>query len=389
MHIDLNQFFAAATRLLEPDLIGKPLIIASDNRRGIVSTASYEARKFGIHSAMPTYLAKKLCPNVIIRECNFEWYQKKSNEFFSFIKKNYTNQIEVASIDECYVDMTELMKECKEPLKYLKSIQDDLYNNTHLDASIGLGSTKFIAKMASDYKKPKGITIIRNKDIKKYLYPLPIEYFYGIGKKTYPKLKELGIYTIGDFALSNNSNVKKIMGKFYDTAKMWINGYGDDEINTEPFDPKSISSTSTLLYDTNDYDEIKDLIRKKCEDISSQLKKENKLGKTITLILKDNNFKSITRSITLDKHTDDFEEIYNVVMKLFDKYFDNQLIRLAGAGISQLINKEDFYVQISLFDQEKNQKECSTKLLINRLNRKANKELFIVASSLNKNGDKK
>ena len=112
MHIDLNQFFAAATRLLEPSLIGKPLIIAGDHRRGIVSTASYEARKYGIHSAMPTYMAKKLCPHVEIRPSNFEWYTKTSNEFFSFIKEKYTSKIEVASIDECYVDMTDLISLC-------------------------------------------------------------------------------------------------------------------------------------------------------------------------------------------------------------------------------------------------------------------------------------
>lgn len=387
MHIDLNQFFAAATRLLEPELVGKPLIIAGDHRRGIVSTASYEARKYGIHSAMPTYMAKKLCPDVIIRPSNFEWYNKKSNEFFSFIKEKYTSKIEVASIDECYVDMTDLMKDVLDPLEYLKNLQQDLYQNTQLEASIGLGSTKFLAKMASDYRKPKGITIIRNKEIKKYLYPLPIKDFYGIGKKTWPKLQELGIYTIGDFAVSDNPKVKKIMGKFYFTAKEWINGLGDDIVNVEPFDPKSISSSSTLLYDTNDYDEIRDLIKKKSEDVSKQAKIDNKLGKTITLILKDYTFKSITRSITINKHTDDAEEIFKVAMKLFDKYFDEQLIRLAGVGLSSLIDKEDFYVQISLFDQEKNQKECKTRILVNKLNSKANKNLFTIASKIEK-GDK-
>ena len=280
--------------------------------------------------------------------------------------------------------MTDLMKDCVDPLNYLKTLQEELYANTHLEASIGLGSTKFLAKMASDYKKPKGITIIINKDIKKYLYPLPIKDFYGIGKKTYPKLQELGINTIGDFANSTNPKLKKIMGKFYDTAKLWISGQGDDVVNVKPFDPKSISSTSTLLYDTNDYDEIRDLIKKKSEDFALQASKDNKLGKTVTLILKDYTFKSITRSVTLNKHTNDKEEIYLTAMKLFDKYFDDQLIRLAGVGLSQLIDKEDFYLQISLFDQENNQKECATKLLVNKLNRKANKNLFTIASNIKK-----
>ena len=382
MHIDLNQFFAAATRLLEPDLNGKPLIIAGDTRRGIVSTASYEARKYGIKSAMPTYMAKKLCPKVIIREGNYKWYQQKSNEFFSYIKDHYSTHIEIASIDECYVDMTELMKDIKDPYLYLKNLQEDVYNNTHLEASIGLGPTKFLAKMGSDYKKPMGITIIRKKDIKNILYPLPIEDFYGIGKKTYPKLKELGINTIGDFALNDSYEVKKIMGKFYLIAKTWINGEGDDHVDENPFDPKSISSTNTFLFDTNDYEEISKMLENKAKEVSLDAKKNNKVGKTITLILKDSSFKSITRSITIDKPTNSFIDIYTNVMTLFDKYFNNQLIRLAGVGLSQLIDKEEFYVQMNLFNLEQNQKECSTQLLINKLNRKANKELFYPASKI-------
>ena len=382
MHIDLNQFFAAATRLLEPDLNGKPLIIEGDTRRGIVSTASYEARKYGIKSAMPTYMAKKLCPKVIIREGNYKWYQQKSNEFFSYIKDHYSTHIEIASIDECYVDMTELMKDIKDPYLYLKNLQEDVYNNTHLEASIGLGPTKFLAKMGSDYKKPMGITIIRKKDIKNILYPLPIEDFYGIGKKTYPKLKELGINTIGDFALNDSYEVKKIMGKFYLIAKSWINGEGDDHVDENPFDPKSISSTNTFLFDTNDYEEISKMLENKAKEVSLDAKKNNKVGKTITLILKDSSFKSITRSITIDKPTNSFIDIYTNVMTLFDKYFNNQLIRLAGVGLSQLIDKEEFYVQMNLFNLEQNQKECSTQLLINKLNRKANKELFYPASKI-------
>lgn len=382
MHIDLNQFFAAATRLLEPDLIGKPLIIAGDTRRGIVSTASYEARKYGISSAMPTYIAKKLCPKVIIREVNYKWYQQKSKEFFSYIKEHYSSHIEVASIDECYVDMTDLMKDIKDPYLYLKNLQEDVYNNTHLEASIGLGTTKFLAKMGSDYKKPMGITIIRKKDIKKILYPLPIEDFFGIGKKTCPKLKELGINTIGDFALNDSYEVKKVMGKFYLVAKEWINGEGDDHVDENPFDPKSISSTNTFLFDTNDYEEISKMLEIKAKEVSLDAIKNNKVGKTITLILKDSSFKSITRSITIDKPTNSFLDIYTNVMNLFDKFFNNQLIRLAGVGLSQLMDKEDFYVQMNLFNLEQNQKECSTQLLINKLNRKANKELFYPASKI-------
>ena len=388
-HIDINQFFAAATILLEPELKGKPLIIAGDNRRGIVSTASYEARNYGIHSAMPTYQANILCPKLVIRQANFEWYNKKSNEFFEYLKTNYTVLIEPASIDECYLDLTDVMKDEKNPMNFLKTMQENIYNNTLLDVSIGLGPTKFLAKMASDYKKPKGITIIRKRDIPKILYPLKIKDFFGVGKKSSEKLNDLGIYTIGDFAISDSYEVKKVLGSFYNTMKEWINGQGDDFVNPNPFDPKSISSSTTFLNNTNDYEEIREYIEKRAREVSQNAQKENKIGKTITLVLKDENFHQITRSITIDKPTNSFIDIYTNSINLFDKYFNNQTFRLVGVGLSQLINKEDFYVQVSLFDQEKNIKECKSKLLVNKLNRKANKDVFILASNLkNKEGKK-
>lgn len=382
VHIDINQFFAAATILLEPELKGKPLVIGSDDRRGIVSTASYEARKYGIHSAMPTYQAKKLCKNLIIRPTNFKWYQKKSNDFFDFLKNNYTSQIEIVSVDECYLDFTDLMKDVKDPLKYLTQVQKDIYDHTSLDVSIGLGPTKFLAKMGSDYKKPRGITIIRKRDIKKILYPLDIADFYGIGKKTVPKLKNIGINTIGDFALNDSYELKKIMGSFYLNAKELIKGNGNDIVDPSPFDPKSISSEITFLYDTNNYEEITSMLMIKSKEVALQAQNDEKLGKTIRLIIKDADFKTINRSITIEKPVNDYMTIYSYVLRLFDKYFNNQLIRLVGVGLSSLIDKKDYFVQISLFEQEKHQQECKTSLLINKLNRKVNKKVFIKASEI-------
>lgn len=384
LHVDLNQFFAAATCLLEPELKGKPLVIGHDGRRGIVSTASYEARKFGIHSAMPIYMAKQLCPKLIIREGNYSYYQEKSHQFFTFLKDNYSSIIEIVSIDEAYLDMTEAMKDVKDPYSYLLNMQKDIKNNIKLDVSIGLGATKFLAKMGSDYKKPRGITIIRKRDIGKILYPLDIKDFWGIGKKTVPKLREIGINTIGDFAKNESYQLKKILGKSYSVMKDWISGKGDDVVDPLPFDPKSISSSETFLYDTNDYEEITQMLKKKAKEVSEAAKHDKKVGKTITLILKDSNFKSITRSITINRPTNAFEDIYSNVMTLFDKFFNNQYFRLAGVSLSSLINKEDFYLQLSLFDQKQNQDECRTKLLINKLNLKANKKLFTTASKIEK-----
>ena len=388
MHIDLNCFFARAQVIKEPELEGKPLIIAGTTRRGIVSTASYEARKFGINSAMPTYMALRLCPNVIIRNCDFNLYHELSQKFFSYIKK-YTDIIEIASIDECYADMTEVMKDCKDPVAFLKNLQDNLFQETKLMCSIGLAPTKFLAKMASDIKKPMGITIIRRKDIKNILWPLPIKDMFGIGKKTYPKLEKIGIKTIGDFALDQQDETKKILGKFYYVLKDWAYGKGSDEVIVEANDPKSIGNSSTFLFDTDDYEEIRSMIYQESLDVSKRAEKENKIGYTITIVIKDSDFKTTSKSETIQVPTNSVEDIYNTALKLYDNYFVNKMIRLVGVTLSNLIDKKEFFVQMSFFDMEMHKEKCATKILINELNNKYRKNIFMKASELegNKNDD--
>lgn len=387
MHIDLNAFYATAEAIKDPSLEGKPLIIAGSSRRGIVSTASYEARKYGIRSAMPTYMARKLCPEVIIRGVDFELYQKLSSEFFGYIKR-YTNIIEIASIDECYADMTECMKDVEDPEKFLKDLQDLLFKETKLKCSIGLAPTKFLAKMGSDYKKPMGITIIRRKDVSKIIWPLPIKDMYGIGKKTYPRLEKLGIYKIGDLATTESNEVKKVLGKSYEVFKMWANGFGSDEVIMEAQDPKSIGHSSTFLFDTDDYDEIKDKLFQLTQEVSARAKNEEKIGTTVTIVIKDTDFKSFTRSKTITEATNEVDDIFKVAIEQYDNNFAGRPIRLIGVTLSNLIDKSNFYVQMNLFNMEEHREKCATKLLINELNNKMKKPMLIKASELKKE-DKK
>lgn len=386
MHIDLNCFYARAQVIKEPELEGKPLIIAGSTRRGIVSTASYEARKFGINSAMPTYMALKLCPNVIVRDCDFNLYHDLSTKFFNYVRK-YTDIIEIASIDECYADMTECMKNCKDPELFLKELQKHLFDETKLMCSIGLAPTKFLAKMASDIKKPMGITIIRKKDIKKILWPLPIKDMFGIGKKTYPRLEKLGVKTIGDLAKNDTIEVKKTLGKSYYVLKEWIEGKGSDEVITEHQDPKSIGNSTTFLFDTDDYEEIRNMIYEKAVDVSKRAQKEKKIGSTISLMIKDSEFRTFSRSETIKMPTNNIEDIYNVAIKLYDDNFNGKVIRLVGVTLSNLSNIKDFYVQMSFFDIKQHREKCATKLLINELNNKYKKNVFIKASELEGNKD--
>ena len=389
MHIDLNAFFATAETIKDPSLEGKPLIIAGSSRRGIVSTASYEARKFEIHSAMPTYMAQRLCPSVIIRNVDFELYHRLSQEFFAFVRE-YTSIIEIASVDECYADMSECMKDCKDPQKFLEDLRDNLYKKTKLKCSIGLAPNKFLAKMASDFKKPLGVTIIRKKDIPSILWPLPIKDMYGVGKKTYPRLEALGIKTIGDLAKCEDIEVKKTLGKGFTVLKGWANGDGDDTVSTEEMYPKSIGHSSTFLFDTDDYEEIKKKLYELSLEVSEDAKKKDKVGTTISIVMKTPDFMTTNRSISINIPTNEGEIIYNNAMKLFDSNYKGNPIRLIGVTLSNLKEKENFFVQMNLFDIEKVREENATKLLLNELNAKfKNKKIFIAASELEKKHEKR
>lgn len=388
LHVDLNAFFVRCEEIVDPSIIGKPVIIGHTGRGGIVSTCSYEARKYGIHSGMPTFMALKKCPNVLIIPGHYELYSKKSHEFINFVK-GYTDLVEQASVDECFLDMTKQLLKEKDPMSYLKNMQAKLFAETGLKCSIGVGPTKFLAKMGSDLKKPMGITIIHRRDIPKIIYPLPIESFFGIGKKTAPRLKELGIVTIGDLAeLINNEDpqIKHEFGKMYYTIKDWINGYGSDEIHTEDFDPKSIGNSKTFSFDTNNFEEIKSYILMLSKEVAERAQKANKVGNSVQLVLKDSEIKNgyaktINRSKKLDKPTNDYETIVSVALSLLEKNLSStRTYRLAGVTLQNLVDKDEVVEQISIFDNfDEIEEQYATKILIGELNRKMKKSVFKTA----------
>lgn len=385
LHIDLNTFFVRCEELVNPSLEGKPVIIGHSGRGGIVSTCSYEARKYGVHSGQPTYQALELCPNAIVIHGHYELYSKKSKEFFNFVKR-YSSIIEKASIDECYVDMTEQLSRKIDVVSYLTDFQNKLLKEVGLKCSIGVAPTKFLAKMASDMKKPMGITIIRRRDVRKMLDPLPISSFYGIGKKTAPRLEEIGIKTIGDLAElinSDNEEVKQAFGKFYYVIKDWINGYGSDEVDVEPWDPKSIGHSTTFIRDSSDYDEICGYLRELSKEVSKEAKEKGKIGFNVQLVLKTNEFKTINRSIKLAKPTNDFETIFNEASILLEKNLTNQEIRLCGVTLQNLIYASDYVEQLSIFDNyDEIDEKNMTKDLIRELNRRMKGAKFMRASEL-------
>ena len=386
MHIDLNAFFATCEEIKNPELIGKPVIVCTESGRGVVSTASYKAREFGVHSAMPYFEAKRLCPEGIFVKPDFAYYEMMSRSFFSFLKR-YSLFIEEASIDEGYVDMTETCKHVTDPKAYFQKIMDDLLKEIGLKCSIGVAPTKFLAKMASDMKKPLGLTFLYRRSLNETLYPLPIESFFGIGKTTPAKFKPIGITTIGASKKKvdqDDAEIKTLFGKYFLVIKEEINGYGDDVVDPTPYDPKSLGHSETFPYDTNEEYIIKNKLKELSMEVSEGVKRERKKGKTIVLVVKDSDFSNHNKSMTLPEGTDDGEIIFETVSKLYDSNYLGVMLLLVGVTLQNLYNPSEETVQMNIWNFEEYEKMDETKLLVNELNRKMKKPALKIASEVNK-----
>lgn len=386
VHIDLNAFFVRCEEIRNPQLKGKCIAIGHEGPAGIVSTCSYEARKYGVHSGQAMFQAKQLCPQLIVIHGDYGYYGMLSKTFINFVKQ-YTTIVEQASVDECFADFTLVLKGNKNPIEFFRKFQRDLYKKTKLMCSIGVAPTKFLAKMGSDYKKPNGLTIIRRKDLAEILYPIPIKDMFGIGKKTAPRLEAIGIKTIGDMKERmdyDDPQLKSLMGKFYEEAKLWVNGYGNDKVYIDEWDPKSIGRSSTFMHDTDDINDIKDMFNRLSKEVSQSAIKERKVGHTIQIVAKTTEFKAFNKSKTLTGPTNDAKTIYETAVELYTTNFSNLTVRLVGVTLQNLINPQDVSIQMTLFDYEKHEEENQTKLIINSLNRKLKKPLLMRASEIEK-----
>jgi len=359
-HIDLNAFFAQCEENINPQLKNYPIAIGKDEKRQVCSTCNYKAREYGVRSAMPIYQAKKICPNLVIIEPHFQLYSLISTKFMNFLKSKF-DIMEIASIDETYIDITKYTSVDK-VYDFLYDLQLEIYSKLSLKCSIGCSYNKFLAKMASDYKKPMGLTLVFNDDYKKLFWDLDISKMWGIGSKTAPKLKALGINTIKDLALTNSLEVSSLLGSSYLTFKNWANGIGNDILDTSLSDPKSISCSITLKDNSDDSTFLLDTLKQLVSQIVSNLKSKDQLTDKIVLILRDKDFKTTSKHMQIDA-SDDIEYIQVQFQILFSKFYKGQLIRLIGAGLE--VYKQDYNEkQLTLLNEENNE----TDDLITKLN---------------------
>jgi DNA polymerase IV len=343
IHIDMDAFYASVEERDNPKLKGHPVIVGGSKNYGIVTTANYEARKFGIHSAMPIFMAKSKCPHGIFIPTHMKKYQKASKEVFNILYK-FTKLVEPVSIDEAYLDISDI---AMTPIEIAEKIKKDVFASTGLTLSIGISYNKFLAKIASDWNKPNGIKIINRDMIPDILMPLSISKVHGIGRKTARRLNNIGIYKVKDLYRLSEDFLVELFGKSGNEIYNRIRGIDNRELNLQR-ERKSLGVESTFSDHTKDSSILKLYLKNFSKEIAKDLEKEKLQGRTITLKIKYVDFKSHTKSRTYPEDIYRFEDIYRMSKILLDEINLKREIRLIGLTISKLSSL--YMKQISFYD---------------------------------------
>lgn len=337
IHVDMDAFFASVEVMDNPSLKGKPVIVCGQGERGVVSTCSYEARRYGIHSAMPVFIAVKKCPMGEFIPVRMNRYKDISSKIFDIFKE-YTEIIEPLSIDEAFLDLTST--EYNDGIEVANLIKDRVKREIGLTLSVGVSYNKFLAKLASDWNKPNGIKVITKDMIPDILLPLNINKVFGIGKKTVSKLNNIGIFTIKDLYEMPQEFYMEYMGKLGIDIYKRIRGIDNREVIVSR-ERKSIGKETTFKSDIIDKSELLHYLLKFSREINNILEKKDMEGKTITLKYKTASFENHTRSKTFNHYIRATEEIYNISKELLDNEKLQEPLRLIGISISSFRETEN------------------------------------------------
>ena len=338
MHVDMDAFYASVEVLDNPKLKGLPVIVGGRSARGVVSTCSYEARRFGIHSAMPLFEAKRLCPQGIYVPVRMSRYAEMSAKIMAIFRET-SPLVEQLSIDEAFLDLTG-MEGLGGAEAIAHQVQDRILTELKLSASVGLAPNKFLAKLASDMNKPHGFVRITPEEAAGLLVPMPVSKIFGIGRSAEDRLKQYGIETIGQLAAADAGLLRKVFGVNAEQVKRLARGLDDRPVINEE-EAKSIGRENTFDTDLTDMDSCRDEVLNLCGQVGWRLRREHLAGHTVTLKVKFADFHTITRSSTGDRPVAWDEDIFLFAEQMLRKINVKQGVRLLGVSVSNLFRPEN------------------------------------------------
>ncbi len=334
MHVDMDAFFASIEQREHPEWKGKPVIVGGLSGRGVVSTASYEARRYGVHSAMPMSRARALCPEGIFVKPHFELYKKTSDEIHQ-IMLHYAAAIEPISLDEAFMDITGMGKQYPTLGAIGRAIKAEIFEKTRLVASAGIAPNKFLAKMASDMDKPDGLTIIPYGREKEILAPLPIRRLWGVGAATERRLTEAGFRTIGDIQRAAPGAVEMAVGSQAALLRALADGIDDRPVRPVR-EVKSIGDEETYEHDLTDTAEIRRRIAIHSDVVARRLRKKHLAARTVSLKVRFSSFLTVMRSLSFEEATNLQEDIEEAALRLLERIPRTEAVRLTGVTCSNL-----------------------------------------------------
>jgi DNA polymerase-4 len=351
LHVDMDAFFASVEELDHPELKGKCVIVGGTSNRGVVAAASYEARKFGVHSAMPMFQARRKCPHAVFLKPRHRRYGEISSVVMSVLE-SFSPLVEQVSIDEAFVDIGGCESIFGSPLETGAKIKKKIHETVCLTCSAGIAPLKFLAKIASDLNKPDGLTYISPRQVDAFIHDLSIRKVPGVGPNTESRLARWGIQTLGDVKRYSQKQIVGRLGKY--GVRLYELASGIDRSTVQSERPvKSVSSEETLSSDTLDKDLLKKYLLKHAGDVGRELRSQALRAGTVILKIKFSDFTQKSRQIKMEHHTDSTEIIYQTAARILDAFPLNRKVRLIGVGASDFFSA-DRPVQMSLFTQPEN-----------------------------------
>jgi DNA polymerase IV len=359
LHVDMDAFYASVEQLDHPEYKGKPVIVGADPKggtgRGVVAACSYEARKFGVRSALPIRRAWKVCPEGVYVRPRMKRYAEVSAQVMAILRR-YTDLVEPLSIDEAFLDITGSIALLGPPQTIARSIKDEIRKTTGLNASVGLAPNKFLAKIASDLRKPDAFVIVEEKDVENFLRDLPISRLWGVGPKTELRLHEMGFRTIGQIAAASRERLVRSLGSLGEHLHHLSRGH-DERPVIPNWEPKSVSSETTFDEDTDDREMLLRTILELSDYVAERLRKDNCRARKVTLKLRYSSFSTHTKQQSLDRLIQTGDDIAAIARSLFSQFPLKQKIRLIGVAAGDLHRDGGDPQQLALFEPASGQEK--------------------------------